>query len=628
MIGILVDGADDFLQTERDTSITIKLENPVFGDAETLSPGSYSFPFNLPGGSRSPKNASILNHPDLIEARNSYYKVQAKLFYDGVFFKAGHLKSKSANNETISNNFGFGLNTLSPDLKKAKIRDIISQSFVISEGGFRKGIYLKKSGADVATIEINGQQYTDDTLSGISTLINNYYDANMVIDQNVFLPRSVLVAAGPNTPMGKSPTYLEISMATTITDSISSLPTLSFSTDPFITFNIKIDQEFLGSWIVEAFDMDSYYDAFDSFISGYRTGAYPNSAIRFPVLFNADLHTDLIKTYDVINGYHSTGLVRNDPNAGAFTVRNYNSIQPFVLLKHVLDAIALQFDFQYEGDFYEDEALESMLIDNSQTLDQPMEYLGSNKFIFWRQSFNINELVPDMTVLEFLKAVAGRYNLAVYYNDRTNRVRLQTRESIASAKPYDDVTAISSPSSGVEDLRYEGYKLTVKKEDSDAFSVDESSSPDGEVEHKIECGRIQRTKTDFAYAGGGFFAGPYVSRKNGEKFGFRIFHYKGIVSTGVFNYPQADIHGLTINESFLDFPNNLVIKYWLYWLQFEMNRRSVRVKIKFPLRKLVRFDYELKRRFDRTDYLVKSMDVRLTNTSVEVTDVELYTMKL
>src|ERR1700754_3060187 len=133
MIGILLDDDTEFLDTAPDTVIDMVLENPFLGDDDDkLSPGSYTLPFNLPAGKSSPKNSAKLKHPDVLE-NNAGYQVQgARLFFKNIPFKSGTLKARSVSGNVVESNFSFGLNSLNPDLKTARIRDLVNNNIVIS----------------------------------------------------------------------------------------------------------------------------------------------------------------------------------------------------------------------------------------------------------------------------------------------------------------------------------------------------------------------------------------------------------------------------------------------------------------------------------------------------------------
>ncbi len=620
MIGIQLDGDTEFLETQPDTAISITLENPIFGGPDKLSPGSFSLPFDLPAGRKSPSNAAKLKNPDVLENNEAYTLQKAKLFIGGVPFKSGNLKAKTSINDKVSAYFTFGLNSISEDFKKAKLRNVLSEDVVIGDDPIVKNIFVENlwtENIENHSIEINGQTYSDDSLSGLSVLINNYYDANTA--PGIYLPRAELVA-GPR---------LRIRMATTLI--IIGFPTITDSTDPHIPLHVTIPADDRVNWEVEVFDMTDYYQEFIDYLDGYITGVYPDSKLRFPVMFNANLYEgEAVRDGEIINGLNSAGLILNDANFGfnnsqPLVVKNYNSIQPFVLVKHALDKIAEEFGFTYEGDFYDSLTTEPRLIDNATTLDLLMDFIGDNKFAFWRRSFNLNEFVPDITVVDFLKGLQSRYNPAVYYNEVTRNVRLQFREGIAKAIAYDDITGISSPVRGIDDLRVTGYLITVPAESNDAFSVDETKTIGvAQVDLTISCGRLQRTQSIVIDAG--LVSGPYVSRKNGDSFGLRVFHYKELVDNGVFEYPGADLHGSATNESLNDF-GDLYQTHWQYWLLFESNRLAVKLDVSYPLRRLLQLDWELKRRFDRSNYLIKSIGLTITNRNMKVTQVEVYTQK-
>lgn len=630
MIGIQFDGDEDFLDTLPNTSINLKLENPILGSSDKLSPGSYSLPFEIPTGPTSEKNESKLRHPGVIENNQAYVIQKAKLFFDGILFKEGNLKAKSNSSRSISSHFLFGLSQISPDFKVAKLRDILNQNILISATSRTKEVYIKKlNGSSEAKIEINGQIYTDTLLIGFQNQINGYYNANAIMDNpDSWFPRSEMELTDP-TPMGEPASYIRLRIGRTI--EFIGFPTVIYATDPHIPLHIRLEEDQKVNWRIEAFDMTDYYQDFSTFLEDYWSGDYPNDLIRWPLMYNANLHPDGFKDELVINGKRNSGLRKNNPNYG-LTVGigmfpyNDNSLQPFLLLKGVLNKIAETFDFEYEGDFYEDPDTATRLLDHSLTLDLPMYFLGDKKFIFWRRSFNVNELVPDVSVVDFFKNLSARYNISVYYSEVTKKVRMSYREQIARSNDYEDITPISSPIKIIDDVRITGFTIKVPKDETDAWSTDEKmtvGTPEDEYEIKI--GRLFSTLTQVI--DGKNLTGPYKSQPHSDKFSMRIFHYKGINETGSYNHAEAALHGVDINEGLDSFFNGLFIKLFQYWLHFQKNRLSVELNCTFPLRKLLHFDWEKKYRFDRTNYLIKSIDVKITNKGLSVSDVELYTMK-
>lgn len=621
MIGIKLEDVSEFLQTEPDTTISLRLENPIFGDAEKLSPGSFSLPFDIPGGDRSPDNSRLLKNPDVIGNAEAYQLQKATLYWDGVPFKSGNLKPKGydADSQSISTYFTFGLRTISADLKAARLRDVLKETVTISLAGVEKKVYIKPKGAGDRTITINGQPYTADNVADFPSLINAYYDDNMILDGELWLPRATLVLVGGPTPNGITTTYVTIQMARTVTDAITHLPTIQFSTDPHIDLNVVGN---FDEWEIEG-DLDDYYDDFKTYFDSF-VGVPPNDKIRWPLLFNSDLHKgETLKHQDVINAYDATGIQTNEPNfgqlnpsAGEYVPRNYNSIQPFLMLKYVLDKIATTFGFVWEGDFYDDPVTAKRLIENTVPLDLPMLFVGEKKFIFWRRSFDLAELVEDISVIEFLQRLQARYNLAVYLNEATQKVRICYREAIAKLHEALEITPLASPKVSVDDQRVEGYQVVISKDQDDAFSLDETVTV-GTPEKKIPIpmGRPHRTRTDVV--NGKTVSGPWVSKPMSEKFTMRIFTYEGVVDVGTYKYASAgfaDEGLITLHD-----------QKHKYWLLAQKNRLAVTISTNFALRHLLDIDWEQKVRFDRSLFYFKSIDVELSNWSTKVKSVELYT---
>jgi hypothetical protein len=615
MIGIqLEDGS--FLEIPSDLAISIKLENPIFGDFDKLSPGSYSLPFNLPVGKESEFNEVKLGHPSVIENFLKLRPFASKLFISSSLnpgsilpFKDGNIKLKAIDkiNNLASTYFTFGFSTISADIKTKKLREVLDEEFLVPSITHTKIIYIKKlnGSGTPATIEVMGQLFTYPGMTDFGVAIDGYFQDNNMVN---YLAENVLVG---NTPLGQTPAYVRLTTA---------------GINNPLTVRIPSGQE--NNWTVEVGDMTAEYNNFKTFLNGYITGSYPNNKLRFPVAFNEKLFGDeAIKDSSIINGVDSSGFIVNEPNWGylnnqPLTVKINNSIQPFVLLKYALDAIADAFNFTWTGDFYDSLSTEERLIDNSVTLDVIQDFIGTKKFAFWRSQFNINELVPDVSVLDFLKALQSRYNLAVDFNTKTRVVKVFTREPVAKSNEYKDITAISSQVKGFDNECIQGYKFLVKEEENDEFSNQESLTVgEPEEEYPITCGRLNQEKT--VVIDGQNVTGVYVNRKLNSSFKLRIFHYKGVASGSAFNYSQARINGTTINEDL----TSIVNKFWARWISYHANRFSVKLTADFPLRELLNFDWTLKRRFDRLNYLVKSIDLTISSNQVVVENVELYTMK-
>lgn len=622
MIGIKI--GDEFLDTSKDTRVSLKLVNPLFND-DNLSPGSLSLPFTLPSGDDSPKNSTILGHPDIIENVEGFRKIDGSLFFDLLPMKNGKLIVREHVDNKAVINFNFGLSTISDEFKTKKVRDIIAQTITIDSASHPKKVYLKPGtiSASPYSINVNGRTYEAATLSALATAIND----------DVTEPRATAsYLSSGTTPLGIAAPFIQIGAYANPNDPLSPLH-VDYEGD-----NGNSSTGYV--WYAEGMDLTAYQTAFRTFMDSYNTDPYPSEAIRFPVIFNDSFsgqgsgatnlssfyNNTLIKGSNYVNARNSFGFITNGiSSSNPFTVRNMNSIQPFLRMKWVLDQIAEYFDFEWEGDWYDTEAA-NMLIDHAAALDAPLDYIGKTKFVFWRRSFNLSELIEDVTVVNLLKALQSRYNLGIYVNEINGRLRVVKRESIAIETVDEDITAIVGKVNKSTDMRLSGVKFITPKDETDEYSLaDEYTIGDPEITVESNLGAISQQFTTTISGDSGSITGPYKRQNFGDKFKLRVFHYVGLFNNGTFTYAKASKDGNGFLESW-DGASGLYARRYKYWIYFAMRRRMVPVKVSFEYANLYQINWELKRRLDRKQFLIKSIDVELSNNGVSVSDVELYTM--
>lgn len=609
MIGLKISGKN--AEMNPGTSISMKLVNPIFND-DNLSPGSYSMPFELPGGEVSPVNAAIFKNPDVIENVEEFVKQDADLSFDGVLFKKGKIRLKSVSPKILSAHFTFGLSAISDEFKTKKLRDLLDEVIVIDNTAITKKIYLKQNGtfSKPFPIIVNGKNYEADTMALMVSAIN----------ANTDLPKaSALLVTDGISSGGLAAPYMVLSSATSTTDPLTEL---SVDVDTNNFFNTGTSENEL-KWQVHGeigdIENDAYYNPFWTSLQGYFTGAYPDQKLRFPAVFNTAL---TLYNGLMMDGANPT-LIRNEvaPD-NSFRVNNRNSVHPFVRVKWVLDRIATYFGVQLDGDFYNSGDTDEMLIWNPNSLDLPLPYIGKTPFIFWKRSFNVKDLVPDITVVALLKALQSRYNLAVYFNERTGKVLMSMRENIAKSVLSDDITPRCSPVMEVDDMAITGAKLSATREEDDLVATDDFLDiGDPETELKTKLSALQSFTTRATL--GGDVLGPEVIHPPDSAFEVRVFYYKGLFNNGTLSYPQAHINATNYSEGF----PALYEYFWKRWIAYVLRRKLVKVEIEFPIGDLLAFDWELKRRFDRNNYLVKSLDFALTPRGLTVCKAELYTMR-
>lgn len=622
------------------TTINFKLYNPLFNE-DNLSPGSYTLSFQMPSGEASPVNSEIFGHPDVIENQQGFVKLDTELFFDLVKFRSGKIRVKNITDRSINTNFVFGLSTISEEIKTKKIRELLDDEFVLDNTSITKKIIVKPHPAYGDPIKpwpiiVNGKSYEEDTIDDLVDAINNNTDGARASATKVTsgtssggltAPYIVLQSADdPNNPLAELSVDVE---ANTIIDT---------ATGNIFGYKYQFHPE-MGDQ-----NMSAYYDPYWNVLEDYMTGSYPDDRLRFPAVFNQygepKVEPYLYNGISTYNGTASLNFITNGyPNTNRMVCENRNSIHPFVPLKYVLNKIAEFFDFSWEGDFYTDSDLAEILIWNPNNLDEFMDFIGTKKFQFWKRSFNLKDLVPDLTVRELLLALQSRYNLAVYKNELSGKVRLVKREPIAKSTAYKDINRISSNSDPKEDMSLTGIKLISTKEDKDTLVQEDSISiGDPEVTYPSQISTVYGARQvqgpPLAKSGPTPWYnwitkevwGVRAGHAPQDKFELRTFYYKGLFNNGEISYPRADRDATNYKGTFAG-ENGIYENFWKRWIEYTLRRKLAFNKIDFEFRELKDLDWEKKHRFDRNNYLIKSLDFEISPEGLTSCKAELYTMR-
>lgn len=642
MIGIEVNG--EFLDLYPTTRINLKLFNPIFGD-NNIIPGSYTIPFDIPGGDSSPKNARILKNPDVIENPESRTNHIATLYIDGVKYKKGQLSTVKAGNKQINCKFTFGIATISEDIKTIKITEICDEEIVMASNSFTKQIYLEclvvPNAADPSTassITVNGVVYqaTDQSIGGVVKINEDFIAVSgggadiattnkafvIAINNNTDDPR--VAAANSGSGFTIQPFYSPGELESVLTADFPS--------------------EQSTHWSINASTFEAAYnDNVITFLNNYLTETPSDDRIRFPMKRNLSLYDDeRIKhrlgffNFNLINYNYGGAYVLNkvkDTSNSNLRPFNRTSIAPAVTLKWVLETIATHFGISYEGDFFDDPDYPKIVFEHSNTLDIRMPFIGSVDWLATRRAFNVNEFIPDLTVTELFKSIQSCFNLAVYLNEKTGQLRFQKRESILAALTSENITSLCSPTPGPNLEVEEGVRLERTIDSSELTAVAdffEAGTSSKKVEMKVnslfEQDNVKISPdTGLGSASALDFNIP-LSKRNLNHTIPLTFMFYALKNNGT-NYSTANINLADANFT-LPGANGLALKRWKKYLTFLFNRKGVPVDITFQVRHLLDIDWELKYEFDRVKYLINSLDITLTMRGVEPTKAELYTTGL
>lgn len=619
MIGIKVDGRH--VDTYKDTKVSLELVSPLLAD-NGLSPGSITFPFDIPAGDESPNNSEVLGIPDVLENTNGFRKVNVELLVDDVPYKRGTLIIRGYERTKANANLNFGVRAkLGDDFKTKKLADIVDEAVPIwspfsHSPSISKKVYIKPGAGAVTPYEItvNGTLFSNATLAGLATDI-----AASASSTNA---TATYVGSG-FTPLGLGAPHIEIFAATNLVNPLTPL-SVEFDQNGFTPAAFK--------WLCHTIDFTAYNTIYKDF---YEDN-FNDSRFSFPYVKNDNPYGEAINPiyfseyYVGFGSYaggskitndvnRSTGgvLLVNDPNWGfdnarPFLVSNINSLQPFIRMRHVLNKIKDYFGFEYEGDFINKPELDEMFLWNTAPLDVAMDFIGPKKFVFYRSGFNLKELVPDMTVSEFFMSLKSRYNLMVDINEANGSLVVKMREPIARVNTTMDITSYCGPIMRTDDLRVAGFRITCEKaENNDLSARDQLEIDTPEEEVHVTCRA---------------FTAPIISsQKIGSKFSLQVFYMRTPTAGGTGAGGANPLTGAWVET--LGGEDGIYEIFWKYWLYFKGRRRAITLPVSWPFNLLGDLDWSKKLRFDRNNFMVKKIKVDVGGSNdVSVSEVELHSM--
>jgi len=608
MIGIEIEGKKADLYPG--TSISLNLVNPLFND-DNIIPGDYSLPFTLPSAEESPLNAEIFGHHDVVESQQAFRKKDARLFFDNVLLRTGKIWNREAAGK-ISSNFTFGLNTISEDFKTKKLRELMDEEFVIDATAYTKKVYITIGSvwSENLYITINKRKYTGTSTYDVSSLIT-------AINADTTEPRVTATyiydVAGdyfgiPNADV------IELKPYTDATNLNSPLH-VDFDNDNGTEGNYK--------WLVKGFDQveADYWEVFNTFFESYMTADPDTDKFRIPLRFNTFFGVNpyfqgdslfLANMATTANG----GLFFNTSEGNIpFRVVNRNTLQPFVMMKYIFEKAAAYFGFEVESDWLDDADVQEMLIDNAAPLIIKMPFIGKSDFVFWKRSFNLKDLVPDITFVDLLKALQNRYNLKVEYKANANKLIIKRRQALAESTTRVNVDSAARGIPKIKDLSLTGIRFESDQDKDDQLSVTDF----------IDVGTPEGTPIRTALSGlqDMTIIGMSATVKKQDyksDFALRVFYYKGINGAGT---PYALSNAAGWDETWAG-ENGLYETFWKRWAWQQMRRKAVEIELDWGLAELQSLDREVKLQYDRNDYFLYSLEVPLTMQGISPMKATLY----
>jgi hypothetical protein len=635
MNGINING--EFIDLFPSTIVELALKNPLFAEGNII-PGSYSLPFAVPIGDNSGKNSRLLQNPQVIE--NAIIKTQftnSQLLFDGVLVKRGTIKVSGVDDRKCDLNFVFGLPTVSEEFKTKKLKEVCNDQVVISNTVYTKKIDIICRTAIFAgpfSIIVNGKTYTG----------NNNTEIAAAINADVSEPRASATYVNAPHPIYNpdAADYLTIQPFTNPND-INSPITVSHvePSNPdhyqrIIITASEFEQQYNNpviEWLNDNFYLENPLD----------------ERMYFPMIRNTGLYEEKIKyrfniyDFNFVNAvYSDSGYVLNRPidvdfggNTRSFPF-NRTSIAPFIRVKWVIEKMADFFGVGIEGDFISDPDLAKAFFYHSNTLDIRIPFTGATDWIACRRSFNISEFIPDWTFVDLLKNLQSRFNLAVTFNDKTSRLRIQKRDPIVKTNIYKDISSISSPTIKSDPIG-SSVLLEASRDEEDQISVEDiylyGENDSVDIPIKTSISRMPSQDefrvsggTGITEEGGNVYDLPLSVRRLSTAIPKCVFGFYAWKVAGSVDFPSANIN-LSGGDFRFSGEDGMAENWWKFYLRFLKRRRRVSIKCDFQLGDLINIDWELKRRFDRVNYLIESIDVKLTPQGIPQSNVTLLSVQ-
>lgn len=602
MIGIRTENGV-FLDLYPDTQIQLRQFSPIFSELGVIE-GSDTIPFRIP---MSQKNIAELGHLDVLESPDPRNKtIKATVFWDNTPVEFGTLKIESDGVNSITGTFLKGLATLGDGFKNKKLRELLNEEVSVTGADVDRFIELQWIGPASGNfdLEVAGDTYSEPYATSVLVTLQ--------------------ALAGQINTTGKV-------SATAISPDRLKIEPLDLK-DYSFDFNINLD----ANWGIYATYIAAFNTAYSSWINDYATATPPDDILRFPVMYNNELYRESGKKSWLVNHVSFNVFLTNLIIPSATYVHSANSLAPHVLLTHIWDKIAEYGQVVFQGDFFDDTDIQKLLVFTGQTIDFISNLFTTAPFIHWKHTFNIADLVPDITIGEFIKDIATVFNQGIIYNDRNNTITFIKKEAIISDPDFIDITEMCGPATKLEESASDGYVLKSEVDSADKLATLEGQEGliDANNPWKPQAFGNEKESISTKLSGipsgdiSGFVSGwanvddaLLIHLPKGDS-SFRLSFYLGLkVFDGSSSYPHALIETDNYSLSWYG-TKGLYEKWWKDWIRYLQRRRLLTLPVDFHLRDFP-VDFTRKVRFDRSSFLIKSISTTLTMTSISESQVEM-----
>lgn len=578
---------DEFLDMPSDPSVQWQRTSPFF-QFEGFNREDFTFPIAFPN---TPKNKRIFDFPHIVEnASRLRPKWTATLWYNGVPRVKGEIRAKSPINErVITANFVAGLSLIGDDVKERKLSEIIDETETIHTLTVIKSVDIRHFSGDFA-IRINGTEYSGTDLSDLASVINADTGNGVAASANV--PASVL----------------------TIT---------SDTAGEFVPLHIQTPSN--SVWLNSALALrptwlTTYRNEYITYLSGFIGSARLTKKIRYGTFANLDGYQNAekpLKAWPVVNYWSGGDFVPNDfsnldDNFNLGPINN-TSLAPMLTLKAMLEFIETYYSMTIQFFALNDDDV----LFHNWTIDRPTKIWNDQSLIFFERSFNLNQLVPDITVNELIKALQAGFNAEATFDPDTRVLTIAHRQPSITARTYQDITTSCSIPQDIQLAEQKGVRfalLEFSEDKSENLTLSPSDYLVDEGERTIRAGfgaPGMRNHTGLGdYPQNAALTTAMINQPQNAKFGLRFARYIDDANT-----PYID------SRPFLwEGEDGLILTYWEDSIQIENNPVTIKNTWLMPRNQVFATEWGKIWRIDRNDYLLKEFSVQLRTNEVSAAD--------
>lgn len=600
--------------------IPVNKRSPLF--VEDGIPAEASYPFKIANDPEG-VNAKILKFPHKINVLTQLPRV-----YDCEYYIGGTWKIKGKIDVINANSRWFEVNVYSPvydfdeSFKNKRLRDFFTETVeLLPAPEIRIKFSTSGDGIGFFNFTLNNIIYPvawntdiENTLHDIRDIINADSENNlctMEVDGTNF--DIIQVAPGPKCIVDYD-AVIEAESGTFVIELVSEL-----------------------DWLKD------YNDDFHDAMMALVNATYADSDFCFPMIYNPGFYgygeagsPDKNPDYTGFINYFSTdGAYMLNFKTGEVFAGNYYTVSPQMFIGKFWDYVWETAGLTVTGDFFQHVDWNKIKFFGNRSLDCIFhaQYADVDYLTFYN-SWLPGDLIPDITVTEFVNGIKSKFCLAPLYDPSKMCVHFVQRNSVATSNVFVDIT--KAPYKEEMLIRYSetytGVKFTQKNDANDnVIALAEYAEQhadyiigDGSTEISFlfattSKGRISRPQWDAFYTQ---VYVPYVDMLGSSleygiglnEWSARLLIYRGMSEdTNGQEYPYATNDDYFDNEPVTGalslLPADLFINHWQYWAEYMINAVPADVTILLNLKQLKQIEFDKKLKFMESRMVVKEINI-------------------